>query len=88
MYKSVDLSINLCYDLIYIKEVIIMSKSKKKRTITPEHLAKMQEGKRKAKQHKERVAMLSDLDERLYNAKRDTDKPVRMTQYKRRKKRK
>lgn len=47
-----------------------MSKSKKKRTITPEHLAKMQEGKRKAKQHRERVAMLSDLDERLYNAQR------------------
>lgn len=70
MYKSVDKSIDLCYNLIYFKEVIIMAKSKKKRTITPEHLAKMQEGKRNAKQHRERVAMLSDLDERLKNAQR------------------
>lgn len=36
-------------------------KSSKKRTITPEHLAKMQEGKRKAKVHRARVAGLSEL---------------------------
>lgn len=78
LYKLVDKSINLYYNLIYIKEVIIMAKAKKKRTITPEHLAKMQDGKRRAKQHRERVAMLSDLDERLYNAKRDIGKSVKM----------
>lgn len=49
----------------------------KKRTITPEQLAKMQEGKRKAKQHRERVAMLSELDERLKNAQR-SDSNIRI----------
>lgn len=55
-----------------------MAKSKKKRTITPEHLAKMQGGKKKAKQHRERVAMLSDLDERLQKAKYASEKPVKI----------
>lgn len=32
--------------------------SGKKRTITPEHLAKMQEGRRKAKVHRERLEQL------------------------------
>lgn len=38
---------------------------KKKRTITPEHLAKMQAGRAKAQKHKERVESVSDLDARL-----------------------
>lgn len=40
-------------------------KTKKKRTITPEHLAKMQAGRAKAQKHKERVEALSELDARL-----------------------
>lgn len=55
----------------------------KKRTITPEQLAKMQEGKRKAKQHRERVAMLSELDERLKNAQR-ADSNIRIRPRKKR----
>lgn len=39
--------------------------SKKKRTITPEHLAKMQEGKVKAQKRKARIAAVSELDARL-----------------------
>ena len=34
--------------------------SGKKRTITPEHLAKMQEGRRRAKVHRERLAALKE----------------------------
>lgn len=36
------------------------SASGRKRTITPEHLAKMQEGRRKAKLHKERIQMAQE----------------------------
>ena len=39
--------------------------SKKKRTITPEHLAKMQAGRAKARKHKERVDAVSELETRL-----------------------
>lgn len=39
--------------------------AKKKRTITPEHLAKMQAGRAKAQKHKERVEAVSELDARL-----------------------
>lgn len=35
-------------------------KTKKKRTISPEHLAKMQEGRRKAQLHKKRIARLNE----------------------------
>ncbi len=50
-----------------------MARTKKtKRTISPEHLAKLQEGRKKAQEAKknqvktkERVAMLSDLDKQL-----------------------
>lgn len=35
-------------------------RSGKKRTITPEHLAKMQEGRRRAKVHRERLAALKE----------------------------
>ena len=37
------------------------SRKKAKRTITPEHLAKMQEGRVRAKKHKERVAMAENI---------------------------
>lgn len=39
--------------------------SRKKRTISPEHLAKLQAGRAKAQKHKERVDALSELDARL-----------------------
>ena len=39
--------------------------SKKKRTITPEHLAKMQAGRAKAQKHKERGDAVSELEARL-----------------------
>lgn len=35
-------------------------KTKTKRTISPEHLAKMQEGRKKALLHKKRVALLDE----------------------------
>lgn len=35
-------------------------KTKKKRTISPEHLAKMQEGRKKAQLHRKRVARLNE----------------------------
>lgn len=58
--------------------------AKKKRTITPEHLAKMQEGKLKAKRHRERVADAEELETRMRNAAREAAKPVRMKGHKRR----
>lgn len=60
--------------------------AKKKRTITPEHLAKMQEGKKKAKLHRERMEQLSDLDGRLQNAERETSKPLKVRIRRRKKK--
>lgn len=55
-----------------------------KRTITPEHLAAMQAGKEKAKKHRERMVQISELDERLHEAARSKDVPVRLGNKKRR----
>lgn len=52
--------------------------AKKKRTITPEHLAKMQEGKLNAKRHRERVADAERLEHKMADAKRESDRPLRM----------
>lgn len=59
--------------------------SKKKRTISPEHLAAMQEGRRKAaekrekdKIYKERVADAERLEKKMRNAEREANKPVRI----------
>ena len=49
--------------------VYIMAKRKrstgKKRTISPEHLAKLQAGRAKKRKHDERMASLSELETRL-----------------------
>lgn len=58
--------------------------AKKKRTITPEHLAKMQTGKERAKRHRERVADAEELETKMRNAARDAAKPVRIKSKKRR----
>lgn len=39
---------------------MVRRKTKKKRTISPEHLAKMQEGRKKAQLRKKRVARLNE----------------------------
>lgn len=49
-------------------------KSKTKRTITPEHLAAMQAGRKKAKVHRERVASVEDLGKTVHMAESKTDK--------------
>lgn len=41
----------------------------KKRTISPEQIQKMQEGRKRAQIHKERVASMSELEERLKKAR-------------------
>jgi hypothetical protein len=60
-------------------------KSKTKRTITPEHLAAMQEGRLKAaekrekdKVYKERVADAERLEKKMRDAQRESDKPVKV----------
>lgn len=51
-----------------------------KRTISPEHLAKMQEGRKRAQEErariKERTELLTDLDARLAEGRRNAAKPV------------
>lgn len=39
---------------------MVRRKTKKKRTISPEHLAKMQEGRKKAQLRRKRVARLNE----------------------------
>lgn len=51
---------------------------RKKRTLSPEQLAKMQEGKLKAKRHRERVADAERLEHRMEQAAREASKPVRI----------
>lgn len=41
------------------------SSTGKKRTISPEHLAKLQAGRAKKRKHDERMASLSELETRL-----------------------
>lgn len=43
-------------------------KSTKKRTISPEHLAKLQEGRKKKQVHDKRMKDLSELETRLRKA--------------------
>ena len=61
--------------------------AKKKRTISPEHLAAMQAGKERAKKHRERIGQLTELDDRLREAARENDKPVKFRGKRRRKRR-
>lgn len=56
-----------------------MAVKRKKRTLTPEQIAKMQEGKAKAKRHRAIVADAEKLEKRMHDAMRDADKPVRLT---------
>lgn len=58
-----------------------------KRTISPEHLAAMQAGRERAKNHQKRVSQLTELDDRLREAAQARDKPVRMRNKRRRKRR-
>lgn len=44
--------------------------SGKKRTISPEQLAKMQAGREKKRKHNERIAGLADLENRLRKGNR------------------
>ena len=59
-------------------------KSKKKRTITPEHLAAMQAGKERAKRHRKIVADAEGLEKRMLDAQRESDKPVKIGKKRRR----
>lgn len=59
--------------------------STKKRTISPEHLAKMQEGKRKAaekrekeQRYKERCEDAYKLEKRMRDAQRESEKTVKI----------
>lgn len=65
-----------------------MVTKKKKRTITPEHLAKMQEGKKRAKLHRDRVEQLSELDERLKEASKSDSNAMNRLRPKYRRRRK
>lgn len=56
-------------------------KSGKKRVITPEQQAKMQEGRRKAKVHKERVASAYAIEKQLKDAQRADDEMARTFKY-------
>lgn len=60
---------------------------KTKRTISPEHLAAMQAGRERAKNHQKRVSQLTELDDRLREAAQARDKPVRIRNKRRRKRR-
>ena len=53
-----------------------MAKKKTKRTLTPEQIAKMQEGRLRAKRNKERQAGVDELDARLKKAAREANRPV------------
>ncbi len=60
--------------------------SKTKRTISPEHLAAMQEGRRKAAEqrkkdaiYKERVADVERLEKKMRDAEREANTPVRLS---------
>jgi hypothetical protein len=56
-----------------------MAKKKKtKRTITPEHLKAMQEGKAKAARHRKIVADAEGLEKRMRDAERESAKPVKI----------
>lgn len=50
-----------------------------KRTLTPEQIAKMQEGRAKAKRHREIVADANRLENRMRKAAYESEKPVRIT---------
>lgn len=53
-----------------------MAKKKTKRILTPEQIAKMQEGRLRAKRNKERQAGVDELDARLKKAARGANRPV------------
>lgn len=53
-----------------------MAKKKMKRTLTPEQIAKMQDGRLRAKRNKERQAGVDELDARLKKAAREANRPV------------
>lgn len=53
-----------------------MAKKKTKRALTPEQIAKMQEGRLRAKRNKERQAGVDELDARLKKAAREANRPV------------
>ena len=61
-----------------------MKRKRVKRKLSAEQIAKMQDGRKRAKVHKDRVAQLSDLDARLKNGERISQQPVRMTKSQRR----
>ena len=62
--------------------------AKTKRTISPEHLAAMQAGRERARNHQKRVSQLSELDSRLQRAAReDEEKPIRRKNRRHRRKR-
>lgn len=56
--------------------------AKAKRTLSPEQLRKMQEGKRRAAEHRanraECDAMLSELEARLHQGRREAEQKVRL----------
>lgn len=60
--------------------------TKKKRTITPEHLKAMQEGKAKAARHRKIVADAEGIEKRIRDAQREANKPVKMGSRRRRRK--
>ena len=53
-----------------------MAQKKTKRTLTPEQIAKMQDGRLRAKRNKERQAGVDELDARLKKAAREANRPV------------
>lgn len=59
-------------------EVMRLAAKKKKRTLSPEQLAKMQAGRERAKKHRERVADAEALEHRMEKAAREAAKPVRI----------
>lgn len=63
----------------------MMAGKKKKRTLTPEQIAKMQEGRARAKRQREIVADAEKLEARMRNAEHDANKPVRLTSRRRHK---
>lgn len=63
----------------------MMAGKKKKRTLTPEQIAKMQEGRARAKRQREIVADAEKLEARMRNAEHEANKPVRLTSRRRHK---
>lgn len=59
--------------------MIELAGKNKKRTLTPEQIAKMQEGRAKAKRHREIVADAEELEHRMRKAAYEANKPVRIT---------